>query len=369
MDSRLTVAIAAGGTAGHINPALALAEELAERGHTPVFFGQTSKLEGTLVPEAGFELVPISVSGFDRSRPWTGVTALVKSHSAQSALKRRFREQGAPNVAIGFGAYVETPLLKACVSLGVPTMIHEQNSVPGLANKMAAKQAKRACVAFQAAVPAFEGETKVSVVGNPVRRQVVNGSRAQGRKDLGVPEDAELLVIFGGSLGARHVNVDAAALKPALLKRTNLYVVHSTGKELYDETVDALKLTDEEAKRWKVLPYIGDMGDVLAAADLVLSRAGASSIAEIAALSVPSVLVPYPLATGDHQTTNAHSLVDIGAAKLVADDQLDARLADVLLPLVDDAAERARMREACAGLGGAQAAARLADEVEAVARA
>jgi UDP-N-acetylglucosamine--N-acetylmuramyl-(pentapeptide) pyrophosphoryl-undecaprenol N-acetylglucosamine transferase len=184
-----------------------------------------------------------------------------------------------------------------------------------------------------------------------------------------VPADAELLVVFGGSLGARHVNEAVAALKDALLRRESLYVVHSTGADLYDETLELLKLSDAEKQRWQLRPYIDAMGDVLAAADLVLSRAGASSIAEISALAVPSVLVPYPHARGDHQTANANSLVEPGAALLVTDASLDeGALEEALLPLVDSPQRRAQMRAAAQGLGSAQASQRLADELEQVAR-
>ena len=142
MDKRhLEVAIAAGGTAGHINPALALAEELRDRGHHVTFYGQTAKLEGRLVPEAGFELVPVVVSGFDRARPWTLVSSLARMRRAQSQIAARFKEKGAPDVAVGFGAYVEMALLNCCHRLGVPYVLHEQNSVPGLANKALAPHA------------------------------------------------------------------------------------------------------------------------------------------------------------------------------------------------------------------------------------
>ena len=144
MTRALEVAIAAGGTAGHINPAIALAEELRSRRHHVTFYGQTAKLEGTLVPQAGFELVPIVVTGFDRSRPWTLVSALVRERSATSQILARFRESGVPDVAIGFGAYVELPLISACHAEGVPVVLHEQNSVPGLANKTSAKRAASA---------------------------------------------------------------------------------------------------------------------------------------------------------------------------------------------------------------------------------
>lgn len=369
----MRIAIAAGGTAGHINPALALAEELRDRGHEVTFYGRPSKLEGTLVPQAGFELVPVEVTGFDRSRPWTAVSSLARVASAKRALAKRFAAQGAPDAAIGFGAYVEVPLLGWCKSAHVPYLLHEQNSVPGLANKMMSAHASRVCISVPAARSVFEREgdpDHVVLTGNPVRRSVIAGDRARGREALGVPEDATMLLVFGGSLGARTLNEGMAALKERLLAVPGLYVVQSTGKEGYDAAASALALTDDEAARWRLLPYIDNMGDVLAAADLVLSRAGASSIAEIAALGVPSVLVPYPFATADHQTTNAAYLVDAGAAVLFKDDEVaGTAFGDKLLELVSAPAERDALGAAAAGLAKTPAASLLADQVESVARA
>ena len=179
-----------------------------------------------------------------------------------------------------------------------------------------------------------------------------------------------MLLVFGGSLGAAHINEGVCRLKRELLSREGLVVVHSTGADGFDETVSALALTPEEQLRWRVMPYISNMGQALAAADLVLSRAGASSIAEIAALAVPSLLVPYPHATADHQTTNARFLTDAGAAVLLADARIDEPVfAEELLGLVDDPARRDAMRAAARVLGQARAAAALADQVEAAARA
>ncbi len=371
MADKLEVAIAAGGTAGHINPALALAEELRERGHHVTFYGRPSKLEGTLVPAAGFELVPVEVTGFDRSRPWTAVSSLARVWSAKRMLGRRFAA-GAPDVAIGFGAYVEVPLLGWCKDARVPYLLHEQNSVPGLANKMMSAHAARVCISVPAAEPVFArkgGTSHVVLTGNPVRRSVIEGSRERGREALGVPEGAAMLLVFGGSLGAKTLNEGMARLKERLLGVEGLYVVQSTGKAGYEAAAEALALTDDEAKRWKLLPYIDNMGDVLAAADLVLSRAGASSIAEIAALGVPSVLVPYPFATADHQTTNARYLTDAGAAVLFTDDEVAGDpFGEKLLELVTGAGEREAMRAAAAGLAQDRAAIKLADELESVAR-
>lgn len=371
MADSLRVAIAAGGTAGHINPALALAEELAARGHQVEFFGQPKKLESTLVPQAGFPFNPIDVTGFDRSRPWTLVSALWRMRAAQKTISRHFGSSR-PDVAVGFGAYIELPLINWCHAQGIPCVIHEQNSVPGLANKTSAAKVKTVCVSLPVAIDAFRGkvgpDTQIVVTGNPVRQSVIRADRAEGRRNLGIPNDATMLLVFGGSLGARHLNQGVAALKSKLLSRKDLYVIHSTGKGEYDSVVNELALTQDEAARWRVMPYIDRMGEALAAADLVLSRAGASSVAEIAALAVPSMLVPYPFATADHQTTNARYLVDAGAAVLLPDEKIDApEFEDDFLGLVDDPARRQAMRDAARGLAQDKAALALADQVESAA--
>lgn len=371
MANSLRVAIAAGGTAGHINPALALAEELAARGHQVEFFGQPKKLESTLVPQAGFPFNPIDVTGFDRSRPWTLVSALWRMRAAQKTIGCHFGSSR-PDVAVGFGAYIELPLINWCHAQGIPCVIHEQNSVPGLANKTSAAKVKTVCVSLPVAIDAFRGkvgpDTQIVVTGNPVRQSVIRADRAEGRRSLGIPKDATMLLVFGGSLGARHLNQGVAALKSKLLSRKDLCVIHSTGKGEYDSVVQELALTPDEAARWRVMPYIDRMGEALAAADLVLSRAGASSVAEIAALAVPSMLVPYPFATADHQTTNARYLVDAGAAVLLPDEKIDtSEFEDDLLGLVDDPARRQAMRDAARGLAQDKAALALADQVESAA--
>ena len=371
---QLTVAIAAGGTAGHVNPALALADELRDRGHEVHFFGESRRLEGTLVPKEGFPFHPVHVTGFDRRRPWTLVTALMHLSHEEHRLIDAFGsgELPMPDVAIGFGAYLELPLMRAAAKLGIPIALHEQNSVPGLANKRTAKSARLIALGQPAAEDVMRScagrSSEVVFTGNPVRSSVLEGDRSRGRVALGIPQDATVLLVFGGSLGARHVNERLASLKRELLAIEGLHVVHSTGKNGYDETLQVLDLTDAEASRWRVMPYIDDMGDTLAAADLVVSRAGASSVAEIAALAVPSILVPYPLATADHQTTNARLLTDAGAAVKFSDDDIDGdAFRDELLGLLGDARRRASMREAARGLAQDKAAAMLADLLEGIA--
>ncbi len=375
MTDKLSVAIAAGGTAGHVNPALALAEELRQRGHAVRFFGESRRLEGKLVPQAGFDFFPVRVTGFDRARPWTLATALYHLSREQSRLVRAFKDDASlkPDVAIGFGAYIELPLMRAAAKMGIPVALHEQNSVPGLANKQSAKAASLIAIAQPSVEKIFRehagAHTKIVMTGNPVRRSVLEGDRARGRAALGVGEDETLLLVFGGSLGAHHLNERIAALKERLLSVPGLHVMHSTGADDFEATRDLLALTDAEASRWTVQPYIQDMGDMLAAADLVLSRAGASSIAEIAALAVPSVLVPYPHATADHQTTNARFLVDAHAAVMFADADIDGKaFEDTLADLLASSSKRSAMRRAAKDLAQDRAAQMLADQIEALVR-
>lgn len=375
MTDKLSVAIAAGGTAGHVNPALALAEELRQRGHAVRFFGESRRLEGKLVPQAGFDFFPVRVTGFDRARPWTLATALYHLSREQSRLVRAFKDDASlkPDVAIGFGAYIELPLMRAAAKMGIPVALHEQNSVPGLANKQSANAASLIAIAQPSVEKIFRehagAHTKIVMTGNPVRRSVLEGDRARGRAALGVGEDETLLLVFGGSLGAHHLNERIAALKERLLSVPGLHVMHSTGANDFEATRDLLALTDAEASRWTVQPYIQDMGDMLAAADLVLSRAGASSIAEIAALAVPSVLVPYPHATADHQTTNARFLVDAHAAVMFADADIDGKaFEDTLADLLASSSKRSAMRRAAKDLAQDRAAQMLADQIEALVR-
>ena len=373
--AKLEVAIAAGGTAGHVNPALALAEELRARGHNVRFYGQTRRLEGKLVPEAGFELVPIDVTGFDRSRPWTLFTALYHLAAEKRRLLKLMesKPEYTPDVAIGFGAYIELPLMQAAAKKHIPVVLHEQNSVPGLANKQSAKSADLIAIAQPAVKEIFDAKkgahTQIEVIGNPVRQSVLCGDAAAGRKRLGIPEDAFVLLVFGGSLGAAHLNAAITSRAHELLKNDSVHIIHSTGEADYEKTLEAVKsFSAEEQARYHVRPYIDDMGDMLAGADACVSRAGASSVAEISALAVPAILVPYPHATADHQTTNARFLVDSGAAVLVKDDQLDEKLFDEQLSrLINDESYRLGMKAASAGLAQDQAALRLADALERVA--
>lgn len=368
MRKKLSIYIAAGGTAGHINPALALGAVLQSRGHRVTFVGQAKKLEGKLVPEAGFDFFPITVSGLDRKRPWTAFKAAKQLKCAKQALLSAF-EHNKPDVCVGFGAYVEVPLLSAAKKRNIPYVIHEQNSVPGLANSMCAKDAAVIAYGFPEAKLQLQkkaGEnTRFSQTGIPVKSEIGSLSKEKAQEELGIPQEKTVLLVFGGSLGARSLNTAFVALYPTLKAIVpDLFVLHSSGELDYETVKEATKTF----KDYKTFPYIEKMQCALAAADAVFSRAGASTIAELIASKKPALLVPYPLATKDHQTKNATFLTSAGAAYVIRDDELTSeRLEELLLPLLQDKTSLEKMQENYASLQKGEASELLAQEIESAA--
>ena len=360
--------LSGGGTAGHINPALALAEVLHERGCEVLFAGTPQGVEARLVPQAGIPFTAFEASGFNRSHPSTIFSGVSKIMRSTSAARRWFSEVK-PDVVVGFGGYVSIPVARAAQKEHIPVVVHEQNSVMGMANNYLAKHASAVCVTYEHSARDLPDKSRVHLTGNPVRASVLAARRDEGRSMLGIPEDARMLLVFGGSLGARHINEAVVALKGELLSRADLHVVHITGPKELDRVTEALALDDDEAKRWHVMGYQDRMGETLAAADAIVSRAGATSLAEISARAIPALLVPFPHATEDHQTTNARAYVEAGCAFMLPDSQVcEPVFAQQVLTLVDDAQVRASMSEAARAQKTADAAARLADVVMAAAR-
>lgn len=359
----MQVIVSGGGTAGHIYPALALAEVLQSRGHYVRFAGTPNGLEARLAREAGLDFEPFEAAGFNRNHPTTIFSSSAKILKSTARAKRWF-EEIEPDVVVGFGGYVSLPVCRAAKSKGIPYVIHEQNSVMGLANKQLAKHASAVALTYARAGEGLREGSPVTVTGNPVRRSVLDASREEGRRMLGIDEGALVLLAFGGSLGARHINTALCGMKDDLLGIDGLTVVQVTGPKEYEAVAGELALTTEEERRWKLFGYQDRMGDTLAASDFTVARAGATSLAEISALNVPALLVPYPFATEDHQTMNAQAYVEQGAALMVADEKVETpEFSDKLISLATDATLRARMREAAAALKTGDAALRLADVV------
>jgi len=355
--------LSGGGTAGHIYPALAVAEELSAGGRDEVLFvGTPDGPEARLVPGAGVPFSALSASGFDRARPWTLVTSSVQiAASAVRAIGLLGRY--GPDAVVGFGGYVSIPVGFAAVARGVPLVLHEQNSVPGLANRVLSRWARRVALTYPEASSALRSPERAVVTGNPVRPGVIGATRERGKSQFGAPPDALLLLAFGGSRGARHINSALLALRGPLLSVPGLRVVQVAGPAEAESVRAALaQAGGDGGGRWQVLDYVDDMGSGLAAADLVLARAGATSLAEITVLGCPALLVPYPYATDDHQTRNAASLLAAGAAEVISDADLDTpRFGDTLLRLLSDAEARATMAAASKSLGRPDAALRVAE--------
>lgn len=360
----MRVVLSGGGTAGHINPALALAEVLTQRGHEVLYAGTPNGVESKLVPAAGIPFKGFEAAGFDRSHPLSLAKGLRKISKSSKLAVKWFLEIR-PDVVVVFGGYVCLPVAQAAKRMNIPVVIHEQNSVMGMANDFISKNAAAVCLTYRVAGRGVADQKKILVTGNPVRSSVLKATREEGRDYLGIPQDATMLLVFGGSLGARHINTALVAMKEKLLAMENVYVVHITGPKELDTVTEALALTEEQKKRYQVMGYQDHMGETLAAADLIVSRAGASSLAEISARCIPAVLIPFPYATADHQTVNASEYVERGAAVLVEDDKVEEpEFAEEVFRLLEDPAARAEMSKAAATFETQDAAGRLADVVE-----
>jgi len=338
-----------------------VAAQLAAERDDVTFVGTPDGLEARLVPEAGVRFIGLRAKGFDRARPFTLLTSSVVI--ALSAI-RAWRMIGIerPDIVMGFGGYVSIPVGLAAVARRVPLVLHEQNSVPGLANRVLSRWARSAGVTYAESAPLLAHPERVEVTGNPVRDDVLRASRSTGRERLALSEEALVLLAFGGSRGARHLNTALVEARDALLAIDGLKIIHVAGASEAPTVRSALAAAGgDDNGRWRVLDYYEDMGGAIAAADLVVARAGATSIAEITALGAPAVLVPYPYATDDHQTKNAATMVSHGAAVLVSDAELDtSRLRDELVTLLRNPARRATMSAASRSLGRPDAAHRVA---------
>ena len=359
----MRIVLSGGGTAGHINPALALAESLIEQGHEVFYAGTPQGVEARLVKEANLPFTPFEAKGFNRNHPKTifsAVRIIIKSTKLACA----WFEEIKPDVVVAFGGYVCIPVGRAAKKMGVPLVVHEQNSVMGMANKYLAKTARAVALTYEVAGAPVADKEKLVVTGNPVRSSVLASTREEGRSMLGIPEEASMLLVFGGSLGARHLNAAISSMKKDLLAIDNLYVVHITGPKELEAVEAVLALTEEEKKRYLVMGYQNRMGETMAACDMVVSRAGATSLAEISARCIPAILVPFPFATADHQTTNARSYVQAGAAWMMADDMVETpEFKELVLTFVDDEKARLKMSEAARGFETGNAASKLADVV------
>lgn len=334
----MKVLIAAGGTAGHINPALAMASVI--RAHCPDaeihFAGRRKGMEYGLVTKAGYAFHPIEVNGIQRRLTPKNVARNVVAlyHLALSAPRANaILKEVQPDLVIGAGGYVSGPIVQAAARKGILTAIHEQNAFPGVTNKILAKSVDVVFAAMPDAVERLGAADKTVVVGNPVRAEIYTQDRTSARQALGLSADRIMILSFGGSLGAQRVNEVVADLAQWELEQKNFYHIHATGSIEKDDfaKLSAQKKIDDDP-RFVIREYIDDMPRLLAAADLVISRAGALTLAEIAAMGRASVLIPSPNVAENHQYHNAMQLQKLGAAVVVEEKNLTG---EKLIEIVD----------------------------------
>lgn len=355
------VVLAAGGTAGHIFPGLALATRLRDdHGADVLFVGRAGGQEARLIPQAGFRLATVESRPFVRG---LSLRALAAPVAALRAARRARRLLRPADVAVGMGGYTSVPVALAARSERVPLVLHEQNAVPGLANRVAARWARAVALSFADAASRFPRRARTVVTGNPVREAIASVPLArealaeEARGVLGLEEGRRTVAVFGGSQGALHLDRVAAEAVP-LLERNDLQLLLITGPAHLGEV--ERRLPRDASLPIRTVSFVDRMELVYAAADLAVARAGAGTIAELTVAGLPALLIPYPYATGNHQEANARALQRAGGAAVVLDDQLDAEvLAERVLEMLQPARLEA-MGERSAAFGRPDAAEALA---------
>ena len=334
MNNGLRIIIAGGGTGGHIFPAVAIGHALLRLrpGTQLLFVGARGKMEMEKVPQEGFEIVGLDIAGFNRSNILKNITLpfkLLKSRMQAADILRRF----VPDVVVGVGGYASFPMLNAAQSLGIPTLVQEQNSFAGKSNKILGRSARAICVAYEGMEKFFPAD-KLVLTGNPVRKAISDMGRTaeEGRQYFGLKRDLKTVLVVGGSLGAKLINESVDAHLAELLG-DDVQLIWQTGKPYHQQAVaSAAKYGD----RVKVQEFIKEMDYAYAAADVVISRAGALAIAELCIAGKPVIFVPYPFAAEDHQASNALALVQHNAAMLVKDSEAQAELIKKARTLLHD---------------------------------
>ncbi|MBY5957545.1 undecaprenyldiphospho-muramoylpentapeptide beta-N-acetylglucosaminyltransferase [Membranicola marinus] len=314
----MKIMISGGGTGGHIFPALAIADAI-NRLHPSanfLFVGAQGRMEMEKIPAAGYPIEGLWISGFDRQKMWRNFSfpfKLVSSLAKSYRLLKKFK----PDAVVGVGGFASGPILEVAHRMGIPTLIQEQNSYPGVTNKLLARKVNRVCVAFEKMDAYFPNE-KIVISGNPIRQSLLasNWSRTSARKDLGIAEDQKVVLALGGSLGARTLNQMFAQNTAAIEARPNIFYIWQYGA-LYEEEYSQSKTA--QLPNVKAVKFIDDMARMYAASDLIVARAGALTLTELAALGKAALLIPSPNVAEDHQTKNARRLTESAAAGLLED--------------------------------------------------
>jgi UDP-N-acetylglucosamine--N-acetylmuramyl-(pentapeptide) pyrophosphoryl-undecaprenol N-acetylglucosamine transferase len=355
------IIIAGGGTGGHIFPAVAIGHALQrlQPGVELLFVGAEGKMEMEKVPQEGFRIIGLPIAGFNRSNLLMNISLpfkIINSMLKAWQIIRSFK----PQAVVGVGGYASFPILNAAQANGIPTLIQEQNSFAGKSNKILAKKAKKVCVAYEG-MDQFFPKAKLLLTGNPVRSTIAQSviTTEEGRNAFGLKDGGKVILVVGGSLGAKSVN-EAIGAGLAELLQDDVQIIWQTGKPYYET---AKSQAASFGDRVKVFDFIKQMDYGYAAADIVISRAGALAIAELCIAAKPVIFVPYPYAAEDHQTSNAMSLVSHNAAQMIKDNEAQLDLVKKLKKLLHDEAAQTIMRERLQSLAIKDADERIAREV------
>ncbi len=334
-NEKINIIISGGGTGGHVFPAIAIADAVKRNFQQAniLFVGSDNRLETTAVPKAGYEFIGLPIRGLQRKLSlqfFDTLFRLIKSISKAKKIVRKFN----PDIVVGVGGYASAPVMYAASRRGIPTLIQEQNSFPGITNKRLARDAVAICVAYENMDKFFPAE-KIFFTGNPIRNlKSTDVSKKEALDFFGLKENKNTILVTGGSLGAKSIN-QALMNKFDVLKNTDIQIIWQTGKRYFD---DIMKLIDSQGitDNIKITKFIDRMDLAYKAADLVVARAGALTISELAILQKPAMLVPSPNVAEDHQTKNAQALVNIDAAILIKDNETNNRLVDEAIHIVQD---------------------------------
>ena len=335
MDDKLRIIISGGGTGGHIFPAVSIANAIKELYPEAeiLFVGALGRMEMQRVPAAGYKIIGLPICGFDRKNLLNNIKVLFKIWKSQRMAKNIIKDFK-PMAAVGVGGYASGPLLNQAAKMGIPCLIQEQNSYAGVTNKLLAKKAERICVAYDGMEKFFPAE-KIIKTGNPVRQSLLSSTveKDEAVKSFGLDPEKKTILLVGGSLGARTIN-DSVMQHLDLVENADVQFILQTGKYYHAQITDTLK--GRQPKNLVVTDFISDMAAAYKAADLVISRAGASSISEFCLIGKPVILVPSPNVAEDHQTKNAMALVEKQAAIYVKDADAPGTLLKQAIELVND---------------------------------
>ncbi len=360
--SQLKVILSGGGTGGHIFPAVAIANQIKKQVPDAdiLFVGALGKMEMEKVPAAGYKIIGLWISGLQRKLTFSNLSFPFKVISSLFKAKKILNDFK-PHVVIGTGGYASGPMLRAATSKGIPTLIQEQNSYPGITNKILSKKVNKICVGYEGMEKFFPKE-KIILSGNPVRQdlQEVDSKREEGLKFFGLDANRKIVLVVGGSLGAKGIN-EAIGKDLQLLVDNNIQLVWQTGKP-YFETAKQ-QTSPFVDKNIKVVDFITRMDLVYAIADCVISRAGAGAVSELCIIRKPSILVPLPTAAEDHQTKNAMALVNKNATILVKDIEAKDKLVKEVVALVKNESRQNELSQNIAKLALPNAAEIIVNEI------